>query len=505
MDKLNILPVDTRPRESMGRNSLLGLLSAVAYFFWMLRFFPYWDMFWISSDEGFELMKAFLASKGYSLYGQIWSDQPPLFTHMLVAQFRFINMEVHTSRLLVLALSSLMIATVFILLSSLANRRVAFLGVLFLVLLPSFQVLSAAALAGQPALLFGCISLLGVVLWHTDHKAVWLVSSAVFLAISVMIKLFTGLLLPVLLSGLLLDAVIRSGKQPVRKNDVRPVLTWLSVFLVMTAVILLLTVPINNFYQLFQPHLAAATMDATTEEENAFYIIYHLQFSWMYLPAIVAGIYYNVQKKRWLTLYLVGWIGVSFLFLSIISPVWWHHQLLVTIPASMLAALGAGDALREVTAWIQEKNFRRRNWVPAALGLLGACLIIVFRTPELAANASQSILQANAAPRASSEDRIMKKIEQFAPQTNWMVTDLPMYAFRSRIPVPPELAVMSWKRFTSSNLNDAEVLRIIQLYRPEQIIFGRFDFPLLKEYLRENYHIIYERDKLKLYLLKTIQ
>jgi hypothetical protein len=37
----------------------------------------------IGADEGFELAKALLVKDGFRLYTDIWSDQPPLYTHIL--------------------------------------------------------------------------------------------------------------------------------------------------------------------------------------------------------------------------------------------------------------------------------------------------------------------------------------------------------------------------------------------------------------------------------------
>ena len=54
----------------------------------VVSFYPAREKFEIGSDEGINLMKAMLVQRGYSLYGDIWSDQPPLFTHLLSAVMR---------------------------------------------------------------------------------------------------------------------------------------------------------------------------------------------------------------------------------------------------------------------------------------------------------------------------------------------------------------------------------------------------------------------------------
>ena len=76
-------------------------------------------------------MKALLVFKGYNLYSQIWSDQPPFFTHLLAAQFQIFGLKVHASRLFMLLLSSLMIGAVFLYLSFAWSTPVALLGTAF--------------------------------------------------------------------------------------------------------------------------------------------------------------------------------------------------------------------------------------------------------------------------------------------------------------------------------------------------------------------------------------
>jgi hypothetical protein len=49
----------------------------------VLFFFPSRAKYQFSFDEGVNLMKSLLMGKGYHLYAEIWSDQPPLFSYIL--------------------------------------------------------------------------------------------------------------------------------------------------------------------------------------------------------------------------------------------------------------------------------------------------------------------------------------------------------------------------------------------------------------------------------------
>jgi hypothetical protein len=101
-------------------------------------------------------------------------------------------------------------------------------------------------------------------------------------------------------------------------------------------------------------------------------------------------------------------------------------------------------------------------------------------------------------------EKFFVKMLKFAPQTNWVVTDLPMYAFRARLPVPPDLAVFSSKRITTGNLTEGQIMQTILKYQPEQILLGRFTYPNIDKYLRENYRLVHSKDEMKLYIRRDL-
>lgn len=49
---------------------------------------PFLREFQFDNDEGINLMKALLFERGFSLYDEIWSDQPPVFTVLLAWWFK---------------------------------------------------------------------------------------------------------------------------------------------------------------------------------------------------------------------------------------------------------------------------------------------------------------------------------------------------------------------------------------------------------------------------------
>jgi hypothetical protein len=91
-------------------------------------------------------------------------------------------------------------------------------------------------------------------------------------------------------------------------------------------------------------------------------------------------------------------------------------------------------------------------------------------------------------------------MNEYSAQTHWIMTDLPMYAFRVHKPVPPILATISQKRLSTGSLTDADILAAMEEYRPEQVLIARFTIPALEDYLQKNYTLIYSPEYFRLFL-----
>jgi hypothetical protein len=79
-----------------------------------------------------------------------------------------------------------------------------------------------------------------------------------------------------------------------------------------------------------------------------------------------------------------------------------------------------------------------------------------------------------------------------------------MYAFRARLPVPPNLAAFTSKRVNTGNLAEEELLETMRTYQPEQVMMGRFTFPELQAYLNAHYNLLLDQLEMRLYLRKDL-
>jgi hypothetical protein len=86
----------------------------------------------------------------------------------------------------------------------------------------------------------------------------------------------------------------------------------------------------------------------------------------------------------------------------------------------------------------------------------------------------------------------MQLVLQHKNNTKWLFTDRPIYGFYAGLRVPPEIAVMSYKRINSGDINTNKLLGILQKYHPEQIVLARWTFQIkadakIMNYINVNY------------------
>ncbi len=473
------------------------LALPLAFLLAMFFFFPFRERFEFDLDEGFNAIKGLLLARGYPLYSQVWSDQPPLLTYLLAGVIRLFGADMDALRTLILLLSTLLMGSAVHYLRLTWGLWHALAGALIIFILPFYTTFSVAVMVGLPAIALATASLLALELWHQRRLQCWLVLSALLLGLSVLTKLFTGLLVPIFILGILLG----ERNAPSWRKRLRPAIIWGLVFGLVTAGLGLLLVGPAYMSQLVTTHLLARQNPAFISLANSQSIAWHLRDAAPVLALGALGAAFAVLERRWTTLYLAGWSGGTFLAFSFHAPVWYHHQFLITTPAAMLAAIAVGEAARYLLRM-------RRSWPGLNLRLVLVLLALAGFITTLSARARLTyhtfVLPAFLIPpEGSPGDReipFLTEISARADKTQWMVTDLPMYAFRTGLSVPPALAAITDKRLSSGELTEAQIIDVIEDYRPEQVLMGRFDLPAVDAYLREDYRRIYQWGRKTLYL-----
>jgi 4-amino-4-deoxy-L-arabinose transferase-like glycosyltransferase len=466
-------------------------------------FYPFRQQFEFSRDEGVNLMKAMMVAEGYSLYEQIWSDQPPLFTYWLAGAFELAGFKVNVARLVVLILSTVLVWASVEFLRQAGGTLHALAGFLMLLLLPKYLELSVSVMVGLPALAFATASLAALALWHRQRKTAWLAVSAIALGISILTKAFTGFLVPIFFLGIIIGEYNLFRGKRTFQGLIRPALLWLGIFVGFSVFFGLILIRPGNLPQLIEPHLSTAAIEEF--QINKYTLAWNLREARLILFLAVVGAGFSIAQRRWLALYPFAWMGTAATLLFRHIPVWYHQQLLVTIPAALLAAMAVGETIN----WIyQAVRLRRFSGVPAILAIIS--IMIFARVWMTEAPISYNQFKTKPSFREVDLKLSREKIEflwlmnDYAPQTHWVVTDTPMYAFRARLPVPPNLAAFTSKRVQTGNLTEGELFETMRAYQPEQVMMGRFDFPELQSYLNARYNLLLDQLDMRLYIRKDL-
>ena len=451
-------------------------------------------------------MRSMLVVLGHPLYREVSSDQPPLFTQILALLLRVVGFEVNPARALVLLFSGLLVWSCAQFLQLSWGNLAALLFLPLVIMAPRYLDLSVSVMIGVPSIALGAVSMLFVALWHRDKRNLWLILSGVALALSVLIKLFTGFLAPIFAIGITVSAYLNRKEKGFSWALLQPALIWSASFILVASLLGIVLVGPQNVWLIIFPHLMAPT---TQDLEGAGYTINaQLQAA---VPLLLLGIFgalVSMYRRNWLTLYPLAWAALAYGLFSFYSPVFYHHQLLITIPIAMMAAAAVAEGIHSLL------HLRRPSDLVNLQTLLGIVALISFGwvsfhyapavDKELMNQPRLSGFNLRATP---GKLKVLRTMNEYANQTNWIVTDMPIYAFRIQRPVPPILATFSSKRLATGSLTEADILTAMREYRPEQVLMARFVIPPLEEYLQKNYTLILSEEYFRLFLrndLKTV-
>ena len=148
----------TLPQLQSLRPETLRLLLALA-FTCLIGVVSPWQEVFHPDDEGFELMKSWLLERGFPLYSEIWSDQPPLHTLLLAAVFHVFGPSVAIARMVALGFAWLAFWALGELAACRQGTPAACLAMTALALAAGFTRIAASATIMLPAYALALVSI----------------------------------------------------------------------------------------------------------------------------------------------------------------------------------------------------------------------------------------------------------------------------------------------------------------------------------------------------------
>ena len=452
-----------------------------------------------SGDEGLELGKALLWSRGYPLYDRVWSDQPPMWTAILGFLFYCYGPSVLAARLVVVCFALLLFGSFFALVAKRSCVWSGAVATLLLLASPAVLQLSVSAMQEVPAFAAGLASVWLLWRWMVVHRAYLLVASGMLMGVALAIKLTVFLLWP----AILVQIVLASRPSPVGilRSAARAACIWASTAFGALAVFCL-TLGWPHWSSMIGTHLGTGDVPGLPRPEQ-------YGFLWPMVghhPETVAAALVTVVVllfRRGL-----GQIAFPLMMLLTVSgvhavhrPVWDFYYLHLAIPLAWLAGMSVEAVLQTATQWAESRTAyfvaaRRSVWLPFGLGILG--LLFVPAAPRL--EAAFTDLQNR--PRRQ-DSAVLKLMQNHSSATRWAFSYPAVFAFHACALMPPELAVVSLKRFWAGQITKEELVSTLKRYQPDQVLVPRgFLNEEWRTYADTRYSIVYDDGVQVLYMLK---
>ncbi len=444
------------------------------------------ETFEYNVDEGLVSMRTVLYLKGFRLYKEIWTDQPPLFPVVLSLWYKLFGASFYYGRILVLIFSAILLLTLYLTIKNLWGRLCAWIACIFLIISISYMRLSISIMIGIPALSLAMVSIYYVTLYAKSQLKYQLILSGVFMSLSLQTKFFTVFLIPIIMLE-----IFRTRMREKYFNYLSMLLLWLG-----TVFFAYLTITVIFFYpdfHLFIPQLVKPHFAKLNSSDGHLPVIYDMLFQDYDIALLsLVSIILCIKQKDWRFFIPFFWLLLASAVLFKYRPIWYHYYPLISISACWLAAISFSKFFhpRIFQGWLPKKNTCDildvlLRWFTAGL------IILSIITLPIKYNRMHNSLQGKTLPQ---EHRIINLLLKYKNNTHWIFSDMPTFAFYADMLIPPEIAVTTVKReFTSDSAGDYFV-QILEKYRPEQILLSSYHeySPKILFYIQKNYSKVYD-------------
>ncbi len=528
-----------------------GILVPIAYLLFLIGRAPHLDPHDWDYDEGINLIKALLVERGYHMFSEIWSDQPPLLTVTLAGLFRMTGPDVAAARLLVMLLSALLLWAFYLAVraslltlfrrgmrsggdnihddgESLLVRPhaptddgatiIALIACGLLVLSEFYLRLSGAVMVGLPSAALAMLSIAAVTAGATTVPGrPRLLLSALLMALALQTKLLAAIIAPGaaaavfyagLHAGLSADAVPRHWWPQDWRRRLMAVIQW-GVLLVIFYLVAGFALGALHFDLLFGTHFGTLTRSLEDFIQGSTLFFPHLieqHVASLLLGAL--GLVYAVRRRAVEVLIPLIWIVTGVAAFSVHRPLWYHHTIILTIPLTWLCAYGVAALW---AAFVRAWNLRQepQGTAKAALTALlaaGAVALIALVFWFYPNPYPERLAWQMTTFRPLYVESVAERLRADAGQTDrqdWIFTDHPFYAFQAGLAVPPEIAVLSRKSLETGIITQEMLAQVLRDYEPHFVLFERFTdsySPEVMDEIHAHYTKELEADAARYYL-----
>ena len=480
-----------------------GCLMVIVAVLILYSFLPLGSAIQFGGDEGYELMKGFLVSKGFKLYQAIWSDQPPVFSVLLGCAFKLWGPSMLTARLIAAGFGLLLFGTFFQLVYLRIGRRAAFLATFFLLASPAILEISVSVMQEVPAFGTALAATLFLFRWRKHRHWAWLIASGAVMGIALGIKLTAILIAPAMLVEIAL-ASQSDQKRLWLKPAVLSAVQWTGSVVIIFGIVNFLWgrgSAESSWKAHFSEHTAFGSQ---TPEDFPMPVSVFLDHSECVGAAIV-GLISIAHRRRWrefaFPLTILGTaLGIHFVH----RPWWMYYYLHIAIPMAWLAGFAVNETVARLSvlfAKIQLNRLSKKTW--QGIGLSALIALVLVRSEGRLESGLKDLSERG----RIKNSLVLAKMREYTDQSHWAYAQFgdEAYPFNARLPMPPELAVVTLKRFWSGQITVEKIVEICQRYQVEELLLDSSRINYEWDALLNDYDIVYKDKMFTLYVARRIR
>lgn len=442
-------------------------------------FAPMREALVIGGDDSFELCKAQLLHRRPDLADRLANDQPWLHTLIISTLFHWLGEDAAIPRLFSLLCTLALVLACFRILSKDGGMVEKCLILTFFVTSTQVMKLAVSAMLEIPAFAPAAWAValsLGCGARSTFWRAL---GAGLLLAAAANIKLTALMVMPAWMMAMWV------GRREIVSS--RWAITLFSGFL-LGSILVAWVSPTFSFDHLWLKHWRARGI--TWERGGLPPIWDHVINDVTIYLAAFAGIWVLVSeggRRHPGLLFAAGWLLTSLLVHIFHRPWFGYYALHFHVPVTILAAQGMARFLRNtfvhmtnpnITSELRQKNGgvadQSGNSQSGFTWSAIAAIVVVsgwfgFRLPATI----DQLLQIRRAELAT-ENVFLDAIRPYAQRVTWLYSTDNTIVFHSGILQPPELVLITTKRYLLREISQEIVYQTIQAYRPEMMLLDRF-------------------------------
>jgi hypothetical protein len=455
----------------------------------------------LGGDEGYELTKGFLCSKGYVMYKDIWCDQPPVFPMLLGQVFRAVGPSILAARLVTVGFALALFGALYQLVRQRSGTVAALTAVFCLLAAPGVLLLSSSVMVEVPAIGTALVSAWLLFQWSKRPHWAWLIASGALMGLALEIKLTAVMVLPAMLVEIAL-ASWEKGRGLRQRRLVSSALEWIAACGVVFAAVGLLWGG-GSLGPSWRSHTVTRAVPGLSSAQDFHFTLamplHHLEC----IIAAAVALVLLVRQKRWRELAFPLTLLLTALAVHSVHRPWWgYYYLHFAVPLAWLAGLATSEVLKAISGRLKAGNSRATSM--ATWKWVGLCALLALALAVAEARLEGEIRAIRHSPKAS-DSVVLAKMRQYADRTHWVYVQPVIYPFHAGLAVPPEVAVVMLKRYWSGQITPEQIVETCRRYEPEQLLLYQARVGNeWKELLKAGYQTAYQDTNFVLYVSKGI-